>query len=291
MKISYYPGCTLKTKARNLEASAIAAMARLGVELEEIPHWNCCGAVYSLAEDDIMHQLAPVRTLIRVKEQGRGKVVTLCSMCYNTLARANELIRKDGEKRKTINLFMDEEIDYHGEVEVIHLLRFLHDHIGWETLAKRISVPLKDMKVAPYYGCTLQRPRDVAIEQPGRFELMKVFLETLGATSVDFPAADWCCGSYQVLVNPKASKAATSKILHWAERVGAEALVMSCPLCEFNLGRKQEELVDENIISRVIPTFYFTQLLAIALGLDPEICRFELNPQSALDLLESKIFG
>ena len=105
MKVSYYPGCTLKTKARNLERWAISAMARLGVELGEFPSWNCCGAVYSLTEDDLIHQLAQVRTLIRVKEERRNQVITLCSMCYNTLARANELMRNSKEKRNTINFF------------------------------------------------------------------------------------------------------------------------------------------------------------------------------------------
>jgi len=112
MKVSYYPGCTLKSKAKNLDRSAIAAMDLLGVELEELPRWNCCGAVHSLAEDDLIHRVAPVRDLIRVKEQGNDMVVTLCSMCYNTLARANLLMAEDLEKRKTINLFMDEEINY-----------------------------------------------------------------------------------------------------------------------------------------------------------------------------------
>ncbi len=122
MKIKYYPGCTLKYKAKNLEDSAIASLETLGCEVEEIERWNCCGAVYSLAEDDLIHKVAPVRDLIRVKEQGGDKVLTICSMCYNTLARANLLMKEDEEKRDTINRFMDEEIDYAGEVEVFHLL-------------------------------------------------------------------------------------------------------------------------------------------------------------------------
>ena len=288
MKISYYPGCTLKTKAKNLDDAAIASMAVLGVELEELPRWNCCGAVHSLADDDLIHQVAPVRDLIRVKEQGRDQVVTLCSMCYNSLARANLLMRQDEEKRKTINLFMDEEMDYEGEVEVVYFLNFLKNEIGWDKLREKIKVPLTGLSVAPYYGCTLQRPRDVAIEPPGSFTLMTQFLEALGAKAVHFPAADLCCGSYQILANPEAAKNAASTILDWAAKVGAEALVLSCPLCEFNLGKKQEALLKEEKIRKVIPTFYITQLLAIALGLNPEICHFELNDKASVELLKSK---
>jgi len=288
MKVSYYPGCTLKTKARNLEDAAIASMNVLGIELEELPRWNCCGAVHSLADDDLIHQVAPVRDLIRAKEQGSDKLVTLCSMCYNSLARANLLMRDDEEKRETINLFMDEEVDYHGEVEVVHLLNLLRDEVGWDRLREKIKIPLKGLKVAPYYGCTLQRPRDVGIEPPGRFMLMTQFLEALGATPVNFPAADLCCGSYQILGNPDVAKNAISTILSWAERVGAEALVLSCPLCEYNLGKKQETLLVEERISKAIPTFYFTQLLAIALGLSPESCHFDLNEKASIELLKSK---
>jgi len=288
MKVSYYPGCTLKTKAKNLDQAAIASMAALGVELEELPRWNCCGAVHSLTDDDLIHQVAPVRDLIRVMEQGRDKVVTLCSMCYNTLARANLLMRNDQEKRETINLFMDEEMDYHGEIEVVHLLNFLESEIGWDKIREKVKAPLNGLNIAPYYGCTLQRPREVGIEPPASFELMTRFLETLGANVVKFPAADLCCGSYQIIANPDAAKSAVSVIFDWAVKVGADALALSCPLCEFNLNKSQGLLIQEKESSQVIPTFYFTQLMAIALGLDPDTCHFELNEKDSLELLKSK---
>ncbi|MFC1821564.1 CoB--CoM heterodisulfide reductase iron-sulfur subunit B family protein [Thermodesulfobacteriota bacterium] len=279
MKISYYPGCTLKTKARNLEDAAIASLAALGIELEELPRWNCCGAVHSLTDDDLIHQVAPIRDLIRAKEQGSSKLVTLCSMCYNSLARANLLMRRDEEKRKTINLFMDEEVDYQGEVEVIHYLNFLKDEIGWDRLQEKVKVPLTGLKIAPYYGCTLQRPREIGIEPAGSFELMTQYFTALGAEAVEFSDADLCCGSYQVLGNPEAAREASSIILEGAAKSGAEALALTCPLCEFNLGKRPETL---------FPTFYFTQLLALALGLSPEICRFDLNNRASMDLMKSK---
>ncbi len=288
MKVSYYPGCTLKSKAKNLDRSAIESMAVLGVELVELPRWNCCGAVHSLAEDDLIHQVAPVRDLIRVKEQGHDTVVTLCSMCYNTLARANLMMRHDPEKRKTINLFMDEEPDYEGEVEVVHLLSFLRDQVGWERLRKEVKVPLEGLRLAPYYGCTLQRPREIAIEPLGSFQLMGRMLEALGASAVPFPASDRCCGSYQVLGNPEAAREAVLAIMRSASRAGADALILSCPLCEFNLVQGGEQLAEDGRLDQSLPTFYFTQLLAVSLGLDPEICHFELNHEAALELLKAK---
>lgn len=288
MKVSYYPGCTLKTKARNLEEAAVASMAVLGVDFEELPRWNCCGAVHSLADDDLIHQVAPVRDLVRVLEQGSDTVVTLCSMCYNTLARANLLMRDDEVKRNTINAFMDEEKDYHGEVEVLHFLNFLRDRIGWQTLREKVQRPLTGMKVAPYYGCTLLRPRNVAIEPAGQAALLSEFLEVLGAEPVEFPAKTLCCGSYQILANPEAALDVSATILEGALNAGAEALVLSCPLCEFNLAKTQKRLLPRQKISRELPVYYLTQLLAVALGVEETACRFDLNDPSALEFLKCK---
>jgi heterodisulfide reductase subunit B len=288
MKISYYPGCTLKTKAKNLDRAAIASLEALGVEVQEIERWNCCGAVHSLTADDLIHQVGPVRNLIRAKEQGADTLVTLCSMCYNTLARANLIMKNDAVKRATINRFMDEEIDYAGEVEVVHYLTFLQEKIGWDTLKKRVKVPLTELQVAPYYGCTLQRPAEVGIEPFGSFGLMTGLLEALGATVRPFSSADKCCGSYQVLGAPAGANSAAAAILNLAAGAGIEALATSCPLCEYNLGKQQQQMIELGRIEKNIPTFYFTQLLAVALGLDSEICHFELNDRMSSELLQSK---
>lgn len=288
MKWSFFPGCTLKTRAKDLEKTSLNAMAALGVDLEELPSWNCCGAVYSLADDDIIHQLAPVRILMRAREQKTRGLVTVCSMCYNTLARANWMMKNKPDKQETINRFMDDEDDYHGEVEVVHLLNLIRDEIGWDTLGKKTKTPLETLTLAPYYGCTLQRPREIGIEPPGSFRLMGGLLESLGATVVDFPEADTCCGSYEVLVNPKASANAAGTVLGGVTKAGADALALTCPLCEFNLGKKQNVLLEEEKIPKPVPTFYFTQLLAVALGLDPEHCGFDASSGHGFNLLREK---
>jgi heterodisulfide reductase subunit B len=288
MKISYYPGCTLKLKAKNLELAALASLQALGIDVEEMDRWNCCGAVYSLSDDDLIHHVGPVRNLVRAKERGADKLVTLCSMCYNTLARANQLMRKDEVKRKTINWFMDDEIDYAGEVEVIHYLTLLDQQVGWDEVKKKVKKPLTGLKVAPYYGCTLQRPESVGIEPMGSFTLMTKLLEAIGATVVPFYAADKCCGSYQVLNVEAGDNDAAANVINAAASAGIEALATSCPLCEYNLGKQQDHFMAKGKITANVPTFYFTQLLAMALGVDPEVCHFELNDKKAVQLLETK---
>ncbi len=290
MKVSYYPGCTLKTKAKHLEDSALASMAALGVQIRELPRWNCCGAVHSLADDDLIHHVAPVRDLIRAMDEGSDHLVTLCSMCYNTLARANLIMRDDEVKRKTINDFMTEEHDYHGEVQVNHLIAFLRDTIGWDNLRAKVKVPLGGMKIASYYGCTLVRPKNVAIE-PVAGQIMNEFVETLGATPVDFSANTVCCGSYQVLAHPESVADVVGRILQSASDAGAEALILSCPLCEYNLLKNQDKLLRSGQIGRRMPVFYFSQLLAMALGLGPESYRPDLSDAASVEFLKSKNFS
>ena len=286
MKISYYPGCTLKATAQNLEDSALASLAHLGIEVHELERWNCCGAVFSLMSDDLLHQLAPTRVLIRAMEAGSQKIVTLCSQCYNTLARANELFRADAEKAKTLNEFMDEEPDYDGSVEVVHFLTLLQEELGWDGLREKVTKPLEGLKIAPFYGCTLLRPESVGIDASTHPVILADFVAALGGTAVEFPLATECCSAYQMVGNPEAGKARAEKVVASAVQNEADALILSCPLCEYNLGRMQKEFTDGALPK--LPVFYFSQLLALALGLEVDTCRFELNAEEARALLTER---
>jgi heterodisulfide reductase subunit B len=130
----------------------------------------------------------------------------------------------------------------------------------------------------------------VAIEPTHRPALFKEFIEALGAEAVTFPAAADCCSSYQMISHPEEALNSAKNVLDSARNRGAEALVSSCPLCEFNLGRRQEKMARADEAFEGIPTYYFTQLLAVALGLEEEICRFDLNDPEAKELLDSRKF-
>jgi heterodisulfide reductase subunit B2 len=288
MDLAYYPGCTLKTRAKNFETSALAVMSVLGVNLIELSRWNCCGTVYSLAEDDLIHHVAAVRNLIRVKQQGMSKVVTLCAFCYNTLKRANLVMKDSPDKRYAINTFMNEEPDYAGEVEIVHLLQVLRDDVGWQKIAEQVKHPLKDLKVAGYYGCTLLRPQQVAIDAVERPTVLRDLTRALGGTAVDFPFATECCGAYQVVDNRDIITERITAILNSAIKNGAEALIVSCPLCEYNLRQTTSSVRQVQSGIPAMPTLYFTQLMAIAFGLNPEVCGFEENSPETRAWLKSK---
>jgi heterodisulfide reductase subunit B len=281
MKYGFYPGCTLKTKAKNLEDSTIGSMAALGIRMEELSRWNCCGAVFGLSEDELLHQLAPVRNLVRAREQGFDKLVTVCSLCYHVLKRANRMMRFEPEKRKTINSFMDGNTDYRGEVKVVHVLEVLRDDIGWDKVAETVKAPLNGLKVAAYYGCTLLRPREIGLDSPDMPSVFEDLIRAIGATPVYFPAATKCCGSFQTVADPDFTARCVQDIIYSARQAGAEAMILSCPLCSFNLSRVQQAVKRASPGEDILPVFYFTQLLAVALGLAPELSHLDLNSDEA----------
>jgi len=265
--IPYFPGCTCKSDALGFEQSSKAALRELGYELKEWERWTCCGTVYSMASDDLMHQLAPVRNLIRVQEQGADRVVAICSMCYNTLRQAADLVRDDPEKLRKINDYLYDEVDFKGGVRVMHLLELLRDVVGWDAVRTRVRRPLKGLKVVPYYGCTLVRPKGVEIDDREQPRVMHDLLAALGAEVIDSPFKVECCGSYEAVNRPDIVASKCHRILADAAKRGADLVVTSCPLCEFNLDEGQDRIRSAVAGFKGLPVVYFSSLMAVAFDL------------------------
>ena len=289
MKISYYPGCTLKNNAKNFEDSALCSLKRLEVETVELERWNCCGTVFSLATDDLIHHVAPIRNLIRVKEANTNKFMTLCAMCFNTLKRANERVKSDPESLDKINKFMyREEVKYEGDVQVLHLLELLRDEIKFENIAKKVVKPLKNLKIANYYGCLLVRPKEIGLDDVENPTVLENLMTALGADAIDFPYKTECCASYQTVDKPENVADRTYHILTSAQSQGAELVSVSCPLCAFNLDYRQKETVQKYPEFKNIPILYFTQVMALALGCPEKDLRLDLHYIDPKPILREK---
>ncbi len=294
MNIAYYPGCTLRTNAKNFESSAIASAKFLNINFVEPERWNCCGTVHALVKDDVMHYLAPIRNLIRVDELKRDELVddkrflTLCAMCYNTLKRANMDALNDEEKLTKIKDVMEnEEIKYSGNVEVFHFLEVLRE-LGWDKIKERIQKPLKNLKVAPYYGCLLLRPRGMGIDDTDHPTIMEDLLEVLGAEVIDSPYKQKCCGSYHTIQLKEVASDLSYRVLKYSKEAGADIIATACPLCEFNLGERHQLIEEKYPDFETIPVVYFTQLMSLALGLDEEANGFEGNNPDPRPLLKER---
>lgn len=291
IRLPYYPGCAVQTTARNYAISGIAVAKKLGIELVELPKWNCCGVFPFLATDDLMRHLAPIRNLIHVQEmnetgiaENENRVVTFCSMCYNTLKEAN-LFLKDAEKMEKINTFLESEKEfvggvkegYKGGIEVLDFLEVLRDIVGYDRIAKEVKKPLKDLKVAPYYGCLVLRPREIGIDDPENPTVLENILEALGAEAIDNPNRTQCCGSYHTVDRKDIVAKLTYDNLIYPIRNGAEVIVTCCPLCTFNMDFRQKEARKLHRDLKEIPVMYYTQLMAIAFGLDKQFYGVDLD--------------
>jgi len=284
VKYSYFPGCNLKTNAKGYEDSAVIVSKKLDAELVEMPKWNCCGTVHTMATDNLMKRIAPVRNLARAKkhvdmlENSPKEVVTLCSMCNSTLKIVNDEVKIDPSKLETINYILSEHDEtYDGSMEVKHYLQILRDVVGFDKIRKKVSRSLDGFKVFAYYGCMLLHPEHAAIDDPEQPSIMEELVEALGAEAILTPYFKTCCGSYHTLDQPELVSHQVKKIVDGAKAAGANAIMVACPLCGYNLDKTQKDLEKQGKLQGPLPVFYFTQLMAIAIGEPLEINHFENN--------------
>jgi heterodisulfide reductase subunit B len=256
MKVSYFPGCTLKTKAKQLDVYARKCAEVLGIELEEIENWQCCGGVYVTARDEIATKLSSVRAL---KEAGEKEqpLVSVCSACHNVIKQTNHAMQTNAAFADKVNRYMGADGGYNGETEVYHYLELLRDVVGFDKVKEAVVNSLAGKKIAAYYGCLLLRPNTVMhMDDPENPTIMEDFIRALGAEAVVYAKRNECCGGYISAECPDTAKKNSDAIIRNAKAAGAEMIITACPLCKYNLVKNGAD----------IPVVYFTELLAEALG-------------------------
>ena len=253
--------------AKDFDASAKASARALGFELKEMDGWLCCGAVFSNVNDNLMTKAGPNRILSRAQKEG-GTLTTLCAGCYNVLKRTTFHATHTPTSQQAINAFNEE--TFTGGVEVLHFLEILRDRIGLATVERAVKAPLKGLPVGAYYGCLLLRPSgEMNLDDPNRPSIMEDLFSKLGCTPVDYPARTQCCGSYLSIGSSEHSEPLARDIIQSARRSGAKVLAVSCPLCKYNLEMGRDSAATSGV-EDYLPIVYFTQLLGLALGLDPQ---------------------
>jgi heterodisulfide reductase subunit B len=265
MKYSFFPGCSMESTAEDFEMSTMAVAKALGIQIEELPDWTCCGSTPAHATDSLLAAALPARNLAIAEGLGRDLIVC-CAACYGRLASANKSLADDAELRAQVADAIGK--DYTGTVRVRHFMQVLSEDLGVAEIKDSITKSLDGLKVACYYGCLLTRPKELSIladsEDP---QMMEEILSAAGADPIEWPFKTECCGASFSITRTDTVKRLSGEILKMAKASGADCIAVACPLCQANLDLRQADIESETGEKIGLPVFYFTQLLGKALGL------------------------
>ncbi|MHC4990750.1 MAG: CoB--CoM heterodisulfide reductase iron-sulfur subunit B family protein [Planctomycetota bacterium] len=271
MKYLYYPGCSLKGTGRAYEESLLAVFETLGLPLEELGQWNCCGATAYMAIDELQAFALAARNLALASEAaGSGPVslVAPCSACYLVLVKVKRYMAEYDELGRTVaDALKETGLSYHGDVLIRHPLDVLVNDIGLDKVAECTTAPLEGLKVACYYGCQTLRPFST-FDDRYRPMTMDHIVEALGAEAVDWPLKTRCCGGSLTGTIQETGLRLSYILLKEARNRGAEVLLTCCPLCQFNLECFQPQMNKMFEADCSLPVVYFTQLMGRAMGID-----------------------
>ncbi|HUH91691.1 MAG TPA: CoB--CoM heterodisulfide reductase iron-sulfur subunit B family protein [Casimicrobiaceae bacterium] len=299
-RVAYYPGCALEGTGHAYNESTRAVGRALGLELDEVPDWNCCGAMEVKNIDPKVQTYLSSRVMSIAAHEMRASVVMApCNGCYHNLKRAEHDLAHDAASRETVEKISRQagHAAYRaGQIETIHVLDWLKHGVGEGELRKRVRKSLKGLKVANYYGCMYTRPRHIFPEKdrgPGsestsKPHFMDDILAAAGAENVDFALKTACCGGAHTLSDSDTSTRLVLNILRAAEAAGADVIATECPTCHAGLEMHQvraEKVFGEKTRVKML---YFTQLLGVALGLSPRRVGVHENVSDGRELLAEK---
>ncbi len=279
MKLSYFPGCSLESTAKEYDMSARSACQALGLELVELEDWVCCGATSAHSTNHTLSVTLPAKNIALAQEQGADLAVP-CSACYNILKKTDYTLRNDEDMRVKTEQITN--FKYSGEINILSLLEAVVTKVGVKSIAKSVKKPLQGLNVVCYYGCLLVRPPEVTqFDNRENPESLDNIINSLGARAIPWAYKTDCCGASLSLTSADIVQKMVGRLMDAAKEAGANAIVTACPLCQSNLEMRRQK-GDTNI-----PAFYFTELIGLALDLPDTNRWFKLHLVDPLPLLKS----
>ena len=273
---AYYPGCSLESLAKDYDSSAKEVANYLGLELKELQDWNCCGATAYFPVDELLAYTLVARNLAIAEKTGLTDFVAPCSACFKNAYFTNAYLKEDPDLADHINFALEED-DLHvdGKLKVRHLIEVLIEDVGLEEIRKRTTNPLTGLRVAPYYGCQLLRPRKNPEEEVENPQFFEELLTAIGAEPIDYASRTRCCGASLIITNRRAALDMVHVLLQEAVDQEAKVIATTCPMCNVNLAVYQSQVNQAFGTHFSIPVMYFTQLMDLALGLNTENLEIE----------------
>jgi len=282
-RVAYFPGCSLYGTSAEYHLSFKAAAEKVGLIVDEPNGWTCCGTTPAHSTDHYLSTLLPMKNLALMEEMGHSSVTAPCPSCYLRMRVALHHVARDKELRERLKAQVHYEPS--GALQVEHALNTFTDRVGLEAISSKVSRPLGELKVVCYYGCVITRPPKVT--ECGDYEYpanMDRLMKQLGAQALDWSYKTRCCGASLGFTNLDIVLELGRKILVNAKAVGAEAIVVACPLCQVNLDSRQQQMDGQFDL----PILYFTQLMGLAFGLEPKELGLEKHFIDPMRLLSKK---
>jgi len=267
MRVAYFPGCSLKGSAREFDESLQAVSERIGLELEEVPDWNCCGASSGHAIDHLLSLALPARILALAEKTGLEDLLVPCSACYNRLITARQELREDRKLKAEVCELIEMELQL--SVRVRNIIEVLKDTMEAGNFPS-LEAPFVH-KVACYYGCLLVRPHKIVNFDRAEDPLtLDELMHAIGAEPIEWAFKVECCGAGMTLARTELVAKLCARILDDAEARGAEALITACPMCHANLDMRRSDIEKAAKKKFEIPIMYVTQAIGLALGIAPD---------------------
>ena len=290
-KYLLYPGCSMETSAKAYNDSLMAVAKPMGLNLEEIDDWNCCGATEYLGISLTPAYSLITRNLALAAKQANGNrtVVAPCSACYLNLAKADYYMQEQPKLGTMVNEALKAgDLSYKpGTLEIRHLLDVMVYDIGLDTIKSKVVRPLTGLRVAPYLGCMVPRPDYEHHWSDHEYPIeLDLLLKTLGAEVIDFPLKTHCCGGHMPHIGPDTAFELIRRLIASADTYEADIMATLCPMCQMNLDAYQGETNHHFGTNYHMPVVFFTQLIGLAFGFEPKEVGFGLELVSAKNALE-----
>lgn len=289
LKYAYYPGCSGTGTSMEYDMSTRAVCSVLGINLNDVPDWSCCGSTPAHTVDHTLSSALSARNLSLVENMGLDTTITPCPSCLTNLKTSGKRMEKE-EFREKVNKLLDK--PYNGTVDTKSVLQILVEDLGLDAIKEKVVKPLEGLKVAAYYGCIMNRPPEVMdFDDPEHPMAMDNIMSALGADVRPFPLKVECCGASFGIPRKDLVMKLSGKLLDAAEDIGAEAIVTACPLCQMNLDLRQGQINSATGSKHSIPVFYYTQLMGLALGLSEKevgMGKLCVSPKAVLNAIGRK---
>jgi heterodisulfide reductase subunit B2 len=286
MEIAYYPGCSLHSSSELYDIQCKLVFGKLGLELKELEDWNCCGATGASKTNEFLSIALPARNLGLADATGLSEVLIPCSSCYSRTLVSQKVLASDTALKDAINAELGNKIE--GKIKVSSILEVLRPRVLSGELAAKATRKLAGMKPACYYGCLLTRfPLDVDVpdnvENP---QGMEIVCKAIGAAPIDWSYKTDCCGASGAYNDAEQSQLLMSRIFKDATARGANCIVATCPICQMNVDAYQDEVGKKYGIQKRLPVYFITELVGIAMGIDPITMQVDRHFTDAMGLLK-----